>query len=289
MNRTEIERTVHVPGRADMHVRDILGPEGAPTVFLLHGLGATARLNWGPSFRALAERFRVVAIDHRGHGKGLRTWWFRLEDCADDAAAVADALGIERFIAVGYSMGGPVAKLTWKRHRERVAGLVLCATSYRFTRGATHRVSSALPLLAQAVRLMPGRVHERMLEDMLGRVTDPRMRERIRAELAGHDPVSVLQAAGAVGSFSSRPWLEQIDVPVAVIVTNRDRTVPPRRQRRMGALIPDAQVIEVDGDHIACVAAIDRFVPVLVEACGWVADQSKSASANCSLSSRRNS
>ena len=273
MNRLEIDRTIHVPGRGDMHIRDILGPEGAPAVFLLHGLGATARLNWGPSFRALAEKFRVVAIDHRGHGKGLRTWWFRLEDCADDAAAVADALGIERFIAVGYSMGGPVAKLTWKRHRGRVAGLVLCATSYRFTRGVPHRVSSALPLLAQAVRLMPTSFHERMLDNMLARVTDAGMRARIQAELAGHDPATVMQAAGAVGSFTSRVWLEQIDVPTAVIVTNRDRTVPPRRQRRMGAMIPDAQVIEIDGDHIACVAAADRFVPVLVEACSWVAAQ----------------
>lgn len=273
MNRPEIDRRIHVPGRGDMHVRDIAGPSGAPTVMLLHGLGATARLNWGPSFRALAERFRVVAIDHRGHGRGLRTLWFRLEDCADDAAAAADALGIDRFIAVGYSMGGPVAKLTWKRHRGRVAGLVLCATAHRFTAGVVHQASPALPLLAQAVRLMPDRFRERMLADMLTRVTDPAMRERIRAELGGHDPATVLQAAGAVGGFSSRGWLEQIDVPTAVIVTNRDRTVPPRRQRRMGELIPDAQVIEIEGDHVACVAAADRFVPVLVEACGWVSAQ----------------
>jgi pimeloyl-ACP methyl ester carboxylesterase len=273
MNRPEIDRTIHVPGRGDMHVRDIAGPAGAPTVILLHGLGATARLNWGPSFRALSEKFRVLAIDHRGHGRGLRTWWFSLEDCADDAAAAADELGIERFIAVGYSMGGPVAKLTWKRHRDRVAGLVLCATAHRFTRGVVHQMSSALPLLAQAVRLMPGRLQDRMLTDMLSRVSDPAMRERIRAELAGHDPATVVQAAGAVGSFTSQSWLEQIDVPTAVIVTNRDRTVPPRRQRRMGALIPDAQVIEIEGDHVACVAAADRFVPVLVEACDWVAGE----------------
>jgi len=275
MTQIEIDRIVHLPGRGDVHVRDIPGPPGAPAVFLLHGLGATARLNWGASFRALSAKFRVVAIDHRGHGKGLRTWWFRLEDCADDVAAVATALGIERFIAVGYSMGGPVAKLTWRQHRDRVAGLVLCATSYRFTRGMPHRVSSALPLLAQAVRLMPGQFHTRMLDNMLQRVTDPAMRERIRSEISGHDPASVMQAAGAVGSFTSRTWIEQIDVPTAVIVTSRDRTVPPRRQRRMGAMIPDAQVIEIDGDHIACVAAVDLFVPVLVEACSWVAAQGR--------------
>lgn len=275
--RHEIDRPLHIPGRGTIHVRDIPGPPGAPTLLLLHGLGATARLNWGPSFRPLSEHFRVVAIDHRGHGRGLRTWWFRLEDCADDVAAVADALGIDRFIAVGYSMGGPVATLTWKQHRDRVSGLVLCATSYRFVSGAPHFAAPALPFVAQAVRLMPEAFHKRMLDGMLARVSDVGLRERVRAELAGHDPATVIQAAGAVGSFTSRRWLEEIDVPTAVIVTSRDRTVPPRRQRRMGELIPDAQVIEIEGDHVACVAAADRFVPVLVEACTWVAERAHPA------------
>lgn len=270
-----IDRDIEIPGSGIVRVRDIPGPPGAPAVVLLHGLGATARLNWGPSFRALSQRFRVVAIDQRGHGRGLRTWWFRLEDCADDAAAVADALGIQRFIAAGYSMGGPVAKLVWRRHRDRVSGLVLCATAYRFTRGVPHRMSPALPVIANAVRFLPGQAHQRLVDNMLLRVRDERLRERVRVEFAGHDPATVLQAAGAVGSFSSRGWLAEIDVPTAVIVTSRDTTVPPRRQRRMAALIPDAHVIEIDGDHVACVAAADRFVPVLVEACGWVSGHAK--------------
>lgn len=269
-SETSIDHEIEIPGVGLTRVRDIPGPPGAPVIVLLHGLGATARLNWGPSFRALSEHFRIVAVDHRGHGRGARTWWFRLEDCADDVAAVADSLGIDRFVPVGYSMGGPVAKLVWRRHRSRVQGLVLCATAYRFTRGVPHRVSPALPVLANAVRLLPGQAHQRMVDNMLLRVRDERLRERVRVEFAGHDPVTVLQAAGAVGSFSSRAWLGEIDVPTAVVVTGRDLTVPPRRQRRMAALIPNARLLEIDGDHVACVAAADRFVPALVEACAWV-------------------
>ena len=49
---------------------------------------------------------------------------FRLEDCADDIAALLAALGVDRCIAVGYSMGGPIAQLLWQRHPHLVDGLV---------------------------------------------------------------------------------------------------------------------------------------------------------------------
>ena len=79
---------------------------------LLHGWTATADLNWFMCYEQLGEHFRVIALDHRGHGRGIRTKrQFKLSDCADDAAALADQLGIEKFIPVGYSMGGTVAQL----------------------------------------------------------------------------------------------------------------------------------------------------------------------------------
>jgi 3-oxoadipate enol-lactonase len=101
---------------------------GAPPLVLLHGLGATSRLNWFTSFPALEGRFRAIAPDLRGHGHGLRTAErFTIEDAADDVMAIADALGVDRFIPVGHSLGGPVAQLLWRRHPERIAGLVMCA------------------------------------------------------------------------------------------------------------------------------------------------------------------
>src|SRR5207249_4259135 len=65
---------------------------------------------------------------------------FRLADCADDVAALADNLGVEQAIVVGYSLGGPVAQLTWRRHRDLVAGLVLCATADCFLRSTRDRI-----------------------------------------------------------------------------------------------------------------------------------------------------
>ena len=75
-----------------------------------------------------------MALDQRGHGRGIRSLRpFRLQDCADDVIALADVLDVDRVIPVGYSMGGPVALLAARRHPDRVPGIVLCATSARFS------------------------------------------------------------------------------------------------------------------------------------------------------------
>ena len=83
--------TLQIPGRGELFLRDT-GGEG-PVVMLLHGWMVSADMNWGGAYVDLAEAgYRVLAIDHRGHGRGLRPLGpFRLSDCAADAAhRVAD-------------------------------------------------------------------------------------------------------------------------------------------------------------------------------------------------------
>jgi 3-oxoadipate enol-lactonase len=237
-------------------------------VMLLHGLGATARLNWGPCFRPLSQHYRVLGLDHRGHGRGLRTRRFNLEECADDAAAVARARGLERFIAVGYSMGGPIASLTWRRHPDQVAGLVLCATARHFMpRNLARAARLTLPAAARIARMAPTVARERLLQRMLARIEHPELRERVHREFEGHDPASVIQATHALSGFSSHDWIGSVDVPTAVIVTTRDELVPPERQLKLAKSIPGAEVFEVDGDHGACVTRADLFVSALLAAC----------------------
>src|SRR5947207_2880577 len=127
-------RWVKVPGRGRTCVRIYDGPPGARTVMLLHGWAFTADTNWWPSYAALARHYRVVALDHCGHGLGLQGQGrFEFERCADDVAAVAAGLGLTDAVVAGYSMGGPIALMTARRHPELVAGLVLCATSLDFS------------------------------------------------------------------------------------------------------------------------------------------------------------
>ena len=103
-------RLVELPGRGTVRCGECAGPPGAQTLMLIHGVTCTAELNWGMVFAPLGRDFRVVAADPRGHGDGIRLRpRFRLEDCADDIAALAGVLDIGGFAAVGYSMGGLVA------------------------------------------------------------------------------------------------------------------------------------------------------------------------------------
>ena len=269
-------RLVEIPGRGTTRMWECTGPPGAETLMLIHGVAFTAELNWGKVFVPLGRHFRVVAADLRGHGDGsaLRSR-FRLEDCADDVAALAGVLDIGRFAAVGYSMGGMVAQLLYRRHAPLLSGLVLCSTAGN-ARGSPAEQMAALsvPAMAAALRWNP-MLHLMGAElfgmALLGRMDDPATRKWARAQLSRTTMATVISATRAVCEFTSDSWISQVDVPTAVVITARDRVVPPGRQLKLARAIPGASVHEVDADHGACITAPQLFARALLEACWSVA------------------
>ena len=261
-------RFVELDGRGTVIVRDFGGRPGAPVVALLHGWTATADLNWFRTYDALGEHYRVIAFDHRGHGTGLRSKKpFRLEDCADDVVDVATALGIDRFIPVGYSMGGPIAQLVWRRHPERVTGLVLCATAPYFAgRRNERRMVLGITGLATMARVAPEPAKVWLTEQLYLQRKTMQWEPWAIQQAATHDWRMVLEAGRAIGHFSSSDWLHEVDVPVSTVLTMRDQVVPLRRQVKLFEQIPDAEAFRVDGLHDAAVASADRFVPTLIRA-----------------------
>jgi pimeloyl-ACP methyl ester carboxylesterase len=104
-------------------------------VLFVHGWMATAALNWYGSLDFLGRSFRTVAPNLRGHGRlGQGAPSFSIEACADDLAELIQALPLDKPIVVGYSMGGAVAQVLARRHRELIGGIVLCATASSFAR-----------------------------------------------------------------------------------------------------------------------------------------------------------
>ena len=271
---------VELPGRGTTFAVDVAGPPGAPTLLLLHGLAVTGYLNWFPAYAALAGEFRVVSMDYRGHGRGIPlAGRFRLADCADDAVALATALDIDQVIPVGYSLGGPIAQLMWRRHPERVAGMVLCATSRNFG-GTPQERAFYSTLIAgiyglQFARLLPGPFRRPAAVPTSERIEHEVESGRIApwafAELRQASPQVVLQAMHAMGRFTSHTWIGEIDVPTAVVVTTKDRFIAADRQLKLARAITGATIHPAHASHAACVLGAERFVPSLLEACRSVA------------------
>jgi len=262
-------RRIELSRRGTTFVREVEGPPGAPTLLLLHGWGASGGMNWLHVFEPLSRHFNVIAPDLRGHARGLRSRRiFRLADCADDCAMTLEQLGTGPAIAVGYSMGGPVAQLLWRRHRELVSGLVLCATAGGFIPERAPRrafqsymvASSAAMRLAAAVR-PPGLPNLPFWPRALPAWT--------AAEMRRHDWRMVVEAGQSLSTYNATRWVHEIDVPTAVVCTEGDRGVRPDLQRALADAIPGATLHPLADGHLAC--ARPSWAPVLVEACLSVA------------------
>ena len=247
---------------------------------LLHGWTATADLNWFTCFEPLGEHFRVLAPDHRGHGRGLRpAKGFRLEDCADDVAAIADVFGVGTFIPVGYSMGGAIAQLVAARHEQRVRGLVLAATAGYFASSRDERLNFlGLTGLARLSRLTTAQARSWVTEQIYLQRKTHKLADWAARQIASHDWRHILEAGSAIGDFDSRPWLHELQVPGAMIVTTNDKVVAPHRQEELVASLALPTVTHrVDAGHDAVFAAREQFVPMLLDACQQVTRRSVAA------------
>jgi 3-oxoadipate enol-lactonase len=256
--------TVLVPGRGEVFVRDSGG--AGPAVLLLHGWMFAADTNFFPVYEALqAAGYRVIALDHQGHGRGLRTAApFRLAECAADAAAVLRTLRAEPAVVVGYSMGGPIAQLMARDHPGSVAALVLCATAQDWQDWWMKGFWRSMALLRLWFGVIPIGVWRRLLAFF--RIPGGPTRDWVAAELSRGSSVDLAEAGRELSRYDARPWIAALRaLPAAVVVTTRDRGVLPRKQRKLAKAL-GARTFEVKGDHFAVAVRPDAFRRALLEA-----------------------
>lgn len=231
-----------------------------PTFVLLHSVACTGLLTWYPSLAMLQQFGRVVVFDQRWHGSGIVSPRFLLEDCADDVVVLADQLGVDRVVPVGFSMGSLVAQLVWRRHADRVEGLVLCAAAAIFGRAAYERLATGLfATLLDTFSPQPRREAAPQIP------IDPKIEDhwwaigQFKATTTGN----TLRAMAEMMRFDSRTWLADIDVPTSVVIPTRDRAISPRHQDWIARQIPDAVAVPIDAGHACCTLQADVFVPGL--------------------------
>jgi 3-oxoadipate enol-lactonase len=251
-------------------VVDVPGPTpDAPTIVLLHALGCTAYLTWFGALGELSRTYRVVALDLRWHGRGIKSPRFRIADCADDVAGVLDGLGIDTAVVAGYSLGGAVAQEVWHRHPERVSGLVLASTARNFRGHMGERMffpvmTLAMHPLSRVALTKVERVAASLPE--LPSIELDDATDWGRSEFRSTSAWSMPEVLGELGRFNSAPWIGEVDVPTAVVVTGRDKAIPTRRQRRLAAAIPDATTYDAPGGHASIVLGHEHWLPVFLEA-----------------------
>jgi pimeloyl-ACP methyl ester carboxylesterase len=256
-------RTVHLPDRGELFLRDT-GGDGPP-VMLLHGWIATADMNWCGAYEMLIEAgYRVLALDHRGHGRGLRSMApFRLDDCAADAAAALRALDAAPATIVGYSMGGAIAQLVAKNHPDVASGIVLSGTAQHWQEAEDKRVWRAMGALGMLLSVAP-RLSYKAGFKRAG-LNDPSSTAWALGELMRHSARDIAEAGRELGRFDSRSWLAPLSVPSAVVVTSRDSAVSPRKQHELAAAL-HANVFEAPIDHLEVTTRGDLYNGPLVEA-----------------------
>ncbi len=244
----------------------ILGPVDGVPVLLLHGLTASAAINWMHVFGPLAEQHRVIAPDLRGHADGPRMGRRDgIEDLSADIGHVLDHIGVGPVVVVGYSMGGAVAQQLARDRPDLVRSLVLVATAPRFLMAPiSRRLYGANAIGARlADPLRPG-FRARLLQRFVPH-PDPALRELVHRETRKHRARDLVRAAGALGRFKGARFLGTITTPATVVVSSADRTLDPRMQRRFAELLPDPEVIEIPMGHSDLVWQHEAVVPLLVE------------------------
>jgi 3-oxoadipate enol-lactonase len=196
-----------------------------------------------------------------------------LNDCADDAAALCEQLGVNSVIACGYSMGGPVAQLLWRRHRDLVDGLVFAATSHSFIPGLQQRLvfAAAMGLMAgttrtaQLARHLPSPIRSYLPKGIEGPSRPSSIQIWAAQEMRRHDMRLVLEAGTSIATYSARRWIGGVDVPTTVLVTTKDRAIPPTSQLHLALSIPDAAIHRYDEGHTS--PMLESFGPAITEAC----------------------
>jgi len=274
-------RTAVLPGRGEVFYRHHRHADPqAPTVLLLHGWTASADLQFFTAYEALAACCSFVAIDHRGHGRGMRpAVRFDLVDAADDAAALIQHLQLADVILVGYSMGGPLSLLMTQRHPELVRGVVLQATALEWRENLNERIRwKTVRVLSPILRSW---AYPSWIRFALRRLAgqQPALAQYVEwlsGELSRNTAVHLVHAGQALSRFDAKPWAGDLGKPAGMLITTKDHLVKPRKQRQLAALV-GAHVRELAGDHLSTWMNPAEYATLTVELVQHVAAASAPA------------
>ena len=262
-------RRVELPGRGTTFVREVPGPEGAPTVLLLHGWLASAGLNWFTAYDMLGDVQRAspptsaatAGACARGGASRSPTAPTTSPPCSTSSTPVRSSPSATASAARSPSCCGgaaPTSSTASCCAPRRTTSCPACASRCSSAR------SCSPPPGARGSGMLAAQVPAGQLRRLVpapAEITRPsNMRDWARAEMRRHDYRHILEAGVAMSNYHAR-WIDEVDVPTAVVITTKDRAVNPLAQARMAFKIPGASIHRIDDGHIVC--AKQAFGPAL--------------------------
>jgi 3-oxoadipate enol-lactonase len=243
---------------------EVAGSADAPVVLLGPSLGTTSAI-WAAQIPLLARQFRVVAFDHRGHGKSESPpgpW--AIDDFGLDVVALLDELDVSRISYVGVSLGGMVGMWLTAHVPQRVERLVVICTSAHL-HAQQYWADRAATVRKHGMQAIVDPVVERWFTPAFAaRCGDVVQQHK---QMLGSTPVQGYAAAcEAIGAMDLRPDLPHISAPTAVIVGADDLAIPVENSHEIAAAVPGARLVVVrDAAHLANVEQPEQVSRAIVE------------------------
>lgn len=241
----------------------VTGPEDAPVVVLSNSLGATMSM-WDAQADALAEHFRVVRYDTRGHGGSpVPAGPYDIDDLADDVVALLDTLGVERAHFVGLSLGGMTGMRLAARNPGRVDRLAVLCTGARLDPSSAWH-DRAATVRAQGTSAVAEAVVARWFTAPY-LAAHPDTRAGCEGVVAATPAEGYASCCEVIASMDLRGDLPRIAAPTLAIAGADDPATPPPFLRAIADEVQDGRLLVVpEAAHLANAEQPGTITPALV-------------------------
>lgn len=239
------------------------GSATAPVLVLGGSLGTTLEM-WNSQLPALTERFRIVAFDHRGHGKSdSPETSCSLDDLGADVVALLDRLSLERVSYAGLSLGGMIGVWLAANVPGRIDRLALLCTSANLN-APQYWYARAAVVRAEGMKSIVDPVAERWFTPTFAK-RRPAVVTAFKAMLGSVRPVTYAACCDAIAAMDLSPNLPSIAAPTIVVAGEEDLAIPVDHGRAIADAIPLARLVVVpEAAHLANVEQPDLINELLI-------------------------
>jgi 3-oxoadipate enol-lactonase len=238
------------------------GPEAAPVVLFSNSLGTNLHM-WDNQVRVLAEKYRVVRYDSRGHGQSQTTPGpYTIESLGKDALGLLDALHIGKFFFCGLSLGGVVAQWIGVNAPDRVSAVVISNSAAKIGNDEfwnkriekLREVGIAPVASAQVLRWFTARYV----------AAQPQVIEKMKQMFVTTPLDGYIATCEALRDSDLRESIQRIRARTLVMSGAHDVVTPPADGKFIASQIPGAQYAELDASHLSNIEDAAAFTSTLM-------------------------